>query len=163
MEINWDSVATGTITFIVLLVVKSLLDLKVSQSIVKWFGWLPVRNIFREKPLQVHGRWEQVWDSANSGSFLNEVDRHSHPEISQLGSYCYSEFISKGVTYVVFGRIIGNYWVGDWYDKNDPSGYFGAFQLLIHNANLMSGKWIGHSKAVHEIKADKWQWKRTVA
>lgn len=163
MEIDWSAVLSGTITFALLFILKSLLDLRAAQYLVKWLSWLPVRNIFREKPLQIKGHWEQVWESGGSSSFQSETDRHSHPEISQLGSYCYAEFIAKGTTYVVFGRIVGEYWVGDWYDKKDPRGYFGAFQLLIQTSNFMTGKWIGHSKSKQEIKADIWQWKRTAA
>lgn len=158
MNINWSAVLTGTATFIIVLVLKLLLDLKLVQWFVKYFSWLPVRNYFRTKPPSICGHWEQTWESGGSKNFTKSTDRHSHPVIRQLGSYCYAEFISKSVTYVVFGRIIGCFVIGDWYDKNDPLGYYGAFQLQIINATTMKGRWIGHSKSIQDVKGDEWSW-----
>lgn len=160
MNIDWQSVLTSVATFVILLVIKVLLDLKLIQFFVKYCSWLPVRNILRAKPASISGKWEQTWDSAGSESFECPTDRHSHPEIKQLGSYCYAELISKGISYVVFGRVIDSFVVGDWYDKNDPLGYFGAFQLEIVDSKTMRGKWIGHSKSAHVIKGDEWLWKK---
>jgi hypothetical protein len=160
MNLEWNAVLNSTVTFIILLILKTLLDLKIAQFFVKNFSWIPVRNIFRTKPATISGQWEQIWDSAGSASFKDETDRHSHPTINQLGSYCYAEFISKGVTYVVFGKIINEYFVGDWYDLKDPHGYFGAFQLQIIDSNTMKGQWIGHSKKVHQVKGDEWNWRK---
>ena len=163
MNINWQAVLTGSITFIVLNVLKILLDMKVLQFFVKYFHWIPVRNFLREKPKSISGRWEQTWESADSKKFKDPTDRHSHPDIKQWASYCYAEFISKGITYVFFGRVIDNYVVGDWYDKNDPSGYFGAFQLEIMDSDNMQGRWIGHSKSLHTIKSEEWKWNRILS
>jgi hypothetical protein len=160
MSIDWNAILNGSITFVLLIVLKALLDFRLAQFFVKWLSWIPLRNYFRDKPTQISGKWDQVWGSANSASFQSEVDRHGHPEIKQLGSYCYGEFISKNVTYVVFGRVIGDYFVGDWYDKKDPKGYFGAFQLQVHDSKNMKGRWVGHSKTVHEVKDDEWVWKK---
>jgi len=113
MTIDWNAVLNGTIVFVLLVFLKFLLDFKVAVFIVKYFSWMPIRNYFREKPIKISGQWEQIWESANSVSYKNETDRHSHPVIKQLGCYCYSEFFSKEVTYVVFGRIVGEYFVGD--------------------------------------------------
>lgn len=151
---------TGTATFAILLVLKTLFDLRLAQGFVKYFYWLPVRNFFRAKPASIGGLWEQVWESANSLSFKEKSSRHSHPKIRQLNSYCYTEFIAKGVTYSVFGRIINDHFVGEWYDKKDPRGYYGAFQLQIIDSNTMVGKWVGHSKKQHQVKADNWKWNR---
>lgn len=160
MSLDWNAIVNSSIAFFILLILKTLLDFKVAQFFVKWFSWVPVRNYIRTKPASISGKWEQLWDSANSASFELERDRHSHPEIKQLGSYCYSEFISKGVTYVVFGRVINEYFVGDWYDKKDPRGYFGAFQLQIIDSSNLRGRWVGHSKTVYEVKSDIWNWKK---
>ena len=62
--------------------------------------------------------------------------------------------------YVIFGRVLHNYLIGDWYDKKDPLGYFGTFHLRIIDKNNMSGIWIGHSKTEQEVKGDSWNWKR---
>lgn len=160
MDIDWSTVLTSTITFVVLIILKVLLDMRLLQFFVKYFSWLPLRNYFRDKPVSISGQWEQTWDSAGSQSFESSTDRHGHPKVKQLGSYCYAEFISKGVTYAVFGRIINNYFVGDWYDKNDSLGYFGAFQLEVIDSKAMEGRWVGHSKTVHEVKGDEWNWKK---
>lgn len=158
--INWGSIATGTITFIALLALKTLLDLRVALVFVKWFSWLPVRNVFRNKPLSLAGQWDQTWESADSESFTKGSDRHSNPIIKQLDCYCYAEFFSKKVKYILFGKVIGSYLVGDWYDANDPHGYFGAFQLEIVDSKTMKGRWVGHSKTSHEIKGDVWEWNK---
>ena len=160
MDIDWNSVLTGTITFILLIILKVLLDMKLLQIFVKYCSWLPLRNYFRTKPVSITGLWEQTWESAGSQSFENATDRHSHPVIKQIGSYCYGEFLSKGITYVVFGRVIKDYFVGDWYDKNDSLGYFGAFQLQILDSKTMKGRWVGHSKTAHEVKGDTWNWSK---
>jgi hypothetical protein len=162
MNIEWSAVFTGAATFLVVLTLKILLDLKVIQFVVKYFSWIPVRNYFRTKPISISGQWEQLWEPASSENFKDSTDRHSHPVIKQLGSYCYGEFFSKGITYVIFGRVIDNYLVGDWYDKNDQLGYFGTFQLLIINSNTMKGRWLGHSKTSHTIKGDEWNWKKII-
>ena len=162
MSIDWNTVITSLVTFIALLILKVLLDLKLTQFFVKYLYWVPVRNYFRAKPISISGQWEQKWEAAGSESFLDPTDRHSHPDIKQLGSYCYAEFISKGVTYAIFGRVIEGYLVGDWYDKNDPLGYFGAFQLQIQNSKRMQGRWIGHSKSTHTIKGDEWKWNKVI-
>lgn len=160
MNIDWSAVATGTVTFLVLLILKTLFDFKLAQGFVKYFYWLRVRNFFRSRPTTIGGKWEQVWESANSLSFNDRSDRHSHPEIRQLGSYCYTEFIAKGITYSVFGRVINDHFVGEWYDKKDPLGYYGAFQLQIIDSNTMKGQWVGHSKKEYQVKADTWNWNK---
>ncbi|MEA3404283.1 MAG: hypothetical protein U9R28_00900 [Pseudomonadota bacterium] len=160
MSIDWNAILNGTITFVLLIVLRALLDLRLAHFVVKWFSWLPLRNYIRAKPTKISGQWDQIWASAESASFESEVDRHGHPDIKQLGSYCYGEFISKNVTYVVFGRIIGDFFVGDWYDKKDPKGYFGAFQLEVLDSKSMKGLWVGHSKTVHKVKGDEWVWNK---
>ncbi|MDD5400927.1 MAG: hypothetical protein PHQ93_07055 [Sulfurimonas sp.] len=160
MEIDFNAIINGALSFVVLLILKALLDFKIAPFFVKYFYWLPVRNYFRSKPTQITGDWEQLWGSAKSENFLEDIDRHSYTNIKQFNSYCYAEFISKGITYIIFGRIINNHFVGDWYDKKDDLGYYGAFQLEITNSNNMNGMWIGHSKVTHIVKGDKWSWKK---
>lgn len=160
MSIEWNTILNSAIAFVVLIALKALLDLRLVQMFVRYFFWIPLRNYFREKPVQISGQWEQIWGGANSCNFQSETERHGHPDINQLGSYCYGEFISKNVTYVVFGRVVGEYFVGDWYDKKDPRGYFGAFQLEIRDSQNMIGRWVGHSKTIHEVRSDIWEWKK---
>ena len=158
MNIEWETIATSTITLIILLILKNLLDLKLMQFLIKYLSWLPVRSLFREKPINIAGTWEEIWGAANSANFKEDIERHGHPHIKQLGRYCYAERIVKGTTYVVFGRIIDNFFVGDWYDKKDTHGYFGTFQLEIINSNTMEGLWIGHSKTERKVRSDIWIW-----
>lgn len=168
-EVNWPAILTGAIGFIVLFVIKTLLDLRIGQFIVKWFYWVPVRNYFRAKPKNISGEWEHLWHAGGSSSYAESVSRHGHPIIKQLGHYCYAEFVSKGKKYCFFGQINGNYWVGDWYDIKDDDGYFGAFQLEIVDSNTMRGKWIGHSKQSRshatnatDIRCDDSEWTRVI-
>jgi hypothetical protein len=160
MNIDLNVIATGLLAPIAVLIVKTILDFKLAPLFVKNFWWLPVRGMFRSKPIKISGNWEQTWESAGSPGFTESSERHSHPIIRQFGSYCYTEFISKGVTYIVFGKIVNEYFVGDWYDKDDAYGYFGAFQLQIIDSNTMNGRWIGHSKTKHEVKGDQWKWSK---
>ena len=160
MVIDWNFVVNGTITFVALIILKALLDLQLAQKYVKYFSWIPLRNFLRTKPIAISGTWEQVWDSAGSTNFVDVIDRHSHTEIKQAGTYCYAEFISRGVTYILFGMVKNSYFAGYWHDKNDPLGYFGACHLEIIDSNTMKGRWIGHSKLSHEVKGDVWNWKK---
>jgi len=153
-------VATGILAPIAILVVKTLLDFKLAPFFVKYFSWIPVRSMFRNNPDNISGQWEQTWDPADSENFADQNSRHGNTTIRQFGTYCYCEFPAKGVTYVIFGRVVNDYFVGDWYDKSDAHGYFGAFQLQIVNSKLMKGKWIGHSKTKHEVRCDEWKWNK---
>ncbi len=160
MNIDWNVIATGLLAPVAVLIVKTILDFKLAPLFVKYFSWIPVRGIFRSKPINIAGKWEQIWASAGSEGFSESSERHSHPVIRQFGSYCYTEFESKSKTYVVFGKIVNDYFVGDWFDQNDTRGYFGAFQLQIIDDKNMKGRWIGHSKTRYEVKGDEWVWNK---
>lgn len=153
-SIDWSAVITGAISFIVMLILKSLLDLKMAHIFVKYLNFLPVRNFFREKPPKLAGNWEILWGHGGSERYAAEIDRHGHPEIKQLGSYIYFEFYSQKVKYSFFGCVQSGYVVGDWFDTNDKHGYFGVFQLEIVSSNELKGSWLGHSKTSREIRTD---------
>ena len=72
-------------------------------------------------------------------NFEDPTKRHSQPVIKQLGNYCYAEFIADDITYGVFGIIMNDYLIGEWYDVNDRIGYFGTFHLLIKDKKNMTG------------------------
>ncbi|EIX4876194.1 hypothetical protein QTU68_004178 [Vibrio vulnificus] len=154
-SIDWSAVFTGAASFIVMLILKSLLDLNMAHLFVKYLSFLPVRNVFREKPTKLSGSWEILWEHGGSERYADEIDRHGHPEIKQLGSYIYFEFYSKQIKYSFFGCIQSGYIVGDWFDTNDKNGYFGVFQFEIVNSNELKGSWLGHSKSSREIRTDK--------
>jgi hypothetical protein len=160
MGIDWNVIATGLLAPVAVLIVKTILDFKLAPLLVKYFWWFPVRGIFRSKPINIAGKWEQIWESADSLGFSEISERHSYPVIRQFGSYCYTEFESKSKTYVVFGKIVNDNFVGDWFDKTDINGYFGAFQLQIIDTKTMKGLWVGHSKIKHEVKGDEWLWNK---
>lgn len=162
MNVDWNVIITGLLAPVTVLIVHTILDFKLASTFVKYFSWIPVRGISRIKPPKISGKWQQLWEAADSAGFKDAHSRQSHPVIKQFGSYCYTEFISAEITYVVFGKIVNEYFVGDWFDQNDPHGYFGTFQLQIVNSNSMKGKWIGHSKSNHDVKADEWNWKKLV-
>jgi len=88
------------------------------------------------------------------------MDRHSHAVLRQLGRYCYAEMIYQGKYYYFFGRVHGEYLVGEWFDLKDKSGYFGTFQVRVVNSARMEGKWMGHSQSTREIRADRSEWIR---
>jgi len=156
--INWGSVLTASAGFIVGLIVKTMLDLRLALFVVKYFWWIPIRWLFRQKPVNLSGQWEHTWESGGSPAYVDPRDRHGHPKIRQFGSYCYADFYSQGKTYCFFGKIFGDYIVGEWFDLNDHAGYFGAFQLRIVDSKELDGLWIGHSKTSVAIRADKSVW-----
>ena len=153
-SINWPAVATGTVSFLVMLILKSLLDLKMAHLLVKYLSFIPVRNIFRERPPKLSGNWEILWGHGGSERYSSDIDRHGHPEIKQLGSYIYFEFYSQQIKYSFFGCIQSGYVLGDWFDTRDKNGYFGVFQLEIISSNELKGSWLGHSKSSRAIRTD---------
>ena len=159
-EINWVAVATSVASFVAGIIIKTILDLRLGIWMVKYLWWIRPRWIFGENPHALAGTWDHVWEAGGSDEFAREADRHGHPKIRQLGSYCYAEFISKSRTYYFFGRVVGQYFVGEWFDLKDRSGYYGTFELRIINSDQMEGKWIGHSQKKAEIRVDESHWKR---
>jgi hypothetical protein len=139
---------------------KTFLDFNAAPVFVRYLSWLPVRNIFRDKPIRLAGDWEHIWGAGGSEGFLSPVDRHGHPTLYQLGSFCYAEFDSQRVKYAFFGKIRGANLNGDWFDVKDRDGYFGVFQLEIINSSSMRGSWLGHSKTTREIRSDTSMWTR---
>ncbi|OCT24838.1 hypothetical protein [Pseudomonas putida] len=160
MDFDVNVILTGIVSPVVLILVKALLDVRLGHKFVKYLWWLPVRWLFREKPINISGVWEQQWEGAGSNNFSRDIDRHSYTTIRQLGRFCYAEFYSKSVEYCFFGEIKASYLVGDWYDKNDMYSYFGAFQLRIIDSKSMQGKFLGHSKSTSQVLVDEWNWSR---
>lgn len=158
MTFDYNVIATGLAAPVAVLLVKTLLDFSLAHAFVKWFWWLLVRSLFRDNPPNLSGNWEHLWGSAGSAGFAQEIDRHSHTDIRQFGRYCYGEFRSKDAHYCVFGRIKGDYWLGDWYDTRDKKAYFGTFQLLIVDSKKMEGKYIGHSRHKRIVQESSWNW-----
>lgn len=159
-KISLSSITIGASPFLLVLFLKLLLDLRLAQLVVKYLYWLPLRNYFREKPIQLGGTWEHLWGAGGSAAYKNNIDRHGHSKLRQLGNYIYAEFYSQGVLYAFFGQIKHGYVVGDWFDIKDSSGYFGAFQLEIVNSSNLRGLWLGHSKQTRVIRSDSSIWNR---
>ena len=159
-NISLGSIILGAAPFVVVLILKLLLDLRLAKIAVKFFFWLPVRNYFREKPVSLKGTWDHLWGSGGSATYSKDTERHGHSKIRQLGSYVYAEFYSKNELYAFFGQIQHGYIVGDWYDVKDPLGYFGVFQLEIVNSSELRGLWLGHSKQSRQIRSDVTEWRR---
>lgn len=153
-DIEWQSVATGTITFVLLIILRAILDFRLAPSLVRWLNRLPLRNYFRERPPKLNGTWDLLWGHGGSEDFSDVLKRHGQLQLWQFASYCYGEFFSDGKKYALFGRIENIYLLGDWYAKKDRLGYFGAFQLEVVDSNRLRGKWIGHSKKTREVRAD---------
>ena len=140
--------------FAMLIILKVLLDLRLALYCVKYLSFLPVRTFFRENPPQLKGNWEVLWGHGGSEKYSSDIDRHGHAQIKQLGKYIYFSFYSQQVEYCFFGYIQSDYIIGDWHDKHDKNGYFGAFQLEIVNSCELKGLWIGHAKSTRQIRAD---------
>lgn len=113
MDIDYNVIATGLLAPIAVLAVKTLLDFSLAHIFVKYFSWVPLRGMFRDKLPKLKGEWEQIWGSAGSSDFEKDTDRHSHMELKQFSRYCYAEFTSKGVKYCLFGKIKNSYIVGE--------------------------------------------------
>lgn len=160
MTLDYNVIATGLAAPVAVLLAKTLLDFSLAHYLVKYLSWLPVRGLFREKPTNISGNWEQVWGPAGSHDFQLDIDRHAHTKIFQFGRYCYAEFYAKGVLYCLFGRIQNSYLIGDWYDKKDRHAYFGALQLRIVDSKTLEGKYIGHSRRKSVVQQDEWNWKK---
>lgn len=158
--IDWGVVATTIVAFVLGVAIKSLLDLRLGVWIVRIFRFLPTRWLFRQKYPDLSGQWENIWEAGGSNSYSAEKDRHSHPVMLQFGPYIYAEFINQQELFGFFGRISGEYIVGEWFHVVDSLGYFGAYQLKIINSSHLEGMWIGHSKTSAVIRADKSVWKK---
>lgn len=156
----WGTIISVAAPFIIVLFLKLLLDLRVAQLIVKYLYWIPLRNYFREKPIKLGGTWEHLWGAGGSDTFNSEIDRHSHCKIRQLGSYVYAEFYSKSILYAFFGEIKHDFVIGEWYDLNDPIGYYGAIHLKIVDSSHLNGMWLGHSKTNMVIRTDYSNWNK---
>lgn len=150
----------GAIPLVVCIVLRIILDLRIAPWIIMAMDKIPVRNLFRDKPIDLRGNWEQQWE-ANSQTFQSATDRHSNVKLYQVNRYCYAEFTAQGIRYSVLGRILNNHLFGEWYATKDGLGYYGAFELQIESADKMVGLWLGHSKKTNEIKHGKWTWDKT--
>jgi len=160
MSLDWTAIATGLAAPVAVLLVKNLLDLSLGQKLVKWFHWVPVRGIFRDRPPDLSGKWEQIWGAGGSEAYANDMDRHSYTKVRQFGRYVYAEFDSRGDGYAFFGKIRGQYIIGEWCDRADPNAYFGAAQLRIISSREMEGCYLGHSKRTSLVGSDRWDWKK---
>lgn len=160
MNIDLNVIATGLAAPVAVLLVKTLLDFSLARCFVKYFYWLPVRGLFRDRPQDLSGKWEQTWEAGGSETFNNATDRHSYTYIRQFGCYVYAEFDSKGRKYCMFGKIQNGYVIGEWYDKANRYAYFGAMQLRIAGGNVLKGLYIGHSFRTSEVGHDKWNWQK---
>jgi hypothetical protein len=160
LVLDWNVIATGLFAPAAVLVVKTILDFSLAHYFVKWFYWAPVRSIFRDLPLDLSGKWEQIWEPGGSLNFPNPTDRHSYTEIKQFGRYVYAEFDSQKHTYCLFGRVRGSYIVGEWFDKSNKHAYFGAFQLRIVGGRTLEGLYVGHSSKTGAVGQDAWIWNK---
>lgn len=55
MSIDWNVIATGLLAPVAVLIVKTILDFKSAPLFVKYFWWIPVRGMFRSKPIKIAG------------------------------------------------------------------------------------------------------------
>ena len=164
VTLDYNVIATGLITGlaapVAVLLVKTLLDFSLAHYFVKYLWWLPVRGLFRDNPIDLTGKWEQVWGSGGSQTYQDPTDRHSYTTIRQFGRYVYAEFDAKGDTYAFFGKIRGAYLIAEWYDIKDKYAYFGAAQFRIVDRKNMEGLYVGHSRRTAAVGQDAWHWRK---
>lgn len=157
-QVDWILFIQTLIAFIIVLILKSLLDLKIAYILVKYLSFSLIRGILRgilrENPPIIVGEWEVQWEHGGSTKYSADTDRHGHTKINQLSNYIYFEFYSQQIKYGFFGYIKSNYITGDWFDLKDKNGYFGTFQLEIVDSNELKGLWLGYSKSSREIRSD---------
>lgn len=160
MSFDLNVVVTGLAAPVAVLFVKTLLDFSLAHVFVKYFWWLPVRGLFRDNPSKISGKWLQCWGAAGSDSFSEESSRTDETVLRQFGRYCLAEFHSKGVKYRLFGKIKNSYLIGEWYDIDQKTAYFGAFQLRIVDSSTLEGVYVGHSRNTSKVQQDSWKWSR---
>jgi hypothetical protein len=161
MELNFMSLVSGILIFVVGIVVKLVLDLNCAPILVKWLSYINLasRAIFRSIPPSLSGNWEVYWAS-NSEDFSNSLDRKKKAKIYQFANYTFCEYEAGGSVYCFFGRSKNTYLTGNYWDKKDSLGYHGAFQLKIINSGKMVGRWAGHSNKGIEINTDTYIWEK---
>ena len=150
------------IPFLLGILFKALLDLNLAIKLVKYFHLMPVRFLFRIKPIQISGKWTQLWENNVSQEYKSEESRKSEVIFKQFGKYCYGEYrIKNDELYYVFGELKGNHFIGKWGNVNNEFGYFGVFELYIKDPKNIEGLWIGHSSNNHQkINLGKWYFKK---
>jgi hypothetical protein len=155
-------ILTPLIPFALGIILKTILDFNLAIFVVKYFYWIPVRWLFRTKPVEIHGEWKQKWDFNISEKYQDKSGRQSSLTLNQFGKYIYGEFrANNDEEYFVFGEIIGRTIIGKWGDKKNPLGYYGAYELRIIDMNKIDGIWLGHSNPQpHIINHNKWTWER---
>ncbi|HHF2860020.1 hypothetical protein [Vibrio parahaemolyticus] len=161
MEFNYMSLASGVLIFVAGIVVKLILDLNLAPRLVKWLSYINLasRTIFRSMPPSLSGDWEVYWESS-SEDFSDSSDRKKNAKIYQFGNYTFCEYEAKERVYCFFGKSKNTYLTGNYWDKKDPLGYHGAFQLKIINSEQMIGRWAGHSNKGIAINTDTYIWKK---
>jgi len=161
MEFNFMSFVSGVLIFVGGIVVKLVLDLNLAPMLVKWLSYINLvsRTIFRSMPPSLSGNWEVYWES-DSIDFPNSSERTKKAKIYQFANYTFCEYEAGERLYCFFARSKNTYLTGNYWDKKDPLGYHGAFQLKIVNSDKMVGRWAGHSNKGIEINTDTYIWEK---
>lgn len=161
MEFNFMSLVSGVLIFITGIIVKLVLDLNLAPILVKWLSYINLvsRTIFRKIPPSLSGSWQVYWES-DSEDFKDSNDRTKTAKIYQFCNYIFCEYEAGERKYCFFGKSKNTYLTGNYWDKNDPLGYHGAFQLKIINSENMVGRWAGHSNKNNEINTNTYIWEK---
>jgi hypothetical protein len=61
MKFDTNVIFTDLASPVAVLFVKALLDFSLVHWFVKYFWWVPVRSILRDRYPNLSGKWEQVW------------------------------------------------------------------------------------------------------
>lgn len=155
-------ILTPLIPFGLGILLKVILDFNLAIFIVKYLYWIPVRSIYRTKPIDISGEWTQIWENDQSEKYKSEEGRKSRLIIKQFGKYIYGQFrANNDEEYFVFGEVIGKSVIGKWGDKTTELGYYGSYELRIVDSKNVEGVWLGHSNSLpNKINSNKWSWKK---
>lgn len=158
-NIDWTSLLIGASPFLIGLILKFLIDIKLWPPLIVILSSLkvPVKRIYGEDPPNLRGEWDVEWES-KSENFPDPKDRHKCSKVYQYSTFIYATYAGKDRRYCMTGKIEERYLTGVWYDKKDKLGYRGAFQLRIVNSSIMKGRWLGFSSTSEVINSDSYTW-----
>src|SRR5687767_3657013 len=101
-------ILTPLIPFVIGIILKIFLDFNHAIFIVKYFSWIPVRNIYRTKPVKISGQWTQIWKNEGSEKYKSKEGRKSKLELKQLAITYTANFGRTTMNNIIFlVRLLG--------------------------------------------------------
>lgn len=89
-----------------------------------------------KKKSRLTGEWTQVWVVEGSENF--PIENEAKVTLSQIGKQVYGQVQHPKSAYTIKGTIDKDmYLTGVWEDLQQGNNYQGAFQLYIHNTQII--------------------------